>query len=329
MSSGFSSDSGLAIRTVSRRTSSLGEPEPVEVGGPDERPVLHLDQPARRPARSRPGGAASATGSARGRTARTAARRAPRCSRRSGRPPRRGRTGSVTSGRQVGGSAVSVVAVGGDRAADRAQVRRRVGVGVDRHAGDPRGQVDRGGDRLAARAACRRTSRRRSRCRRRARRAAARPGPRRTPGAAGRRRARSAWTPRRAACAGARCGRSWSARSARPRSPPSVVVSDSSVVWPPITPAMPIGPLSSVISRSSADRLRRTSSRVVIFSPSRGPSYDDRAGELVAVVAVHRLAELEHHVVGDVDAQRDRPHPGELDPPGDVPRASARPGRSR
>ena len=50
------------------------------------------------------------------------------------------------------------------------------------------------------------------------------------------------------------------------------------------------------------------------------PAYDDRAGQLVAVVAVDRLAELEHHVVGDVDGQRDRPHAGELDPAGDVPR---------
>ena len=47
-----------------------------------------------------------------------------------------------------------------------------------------------------------------------------------------------------------------------------VVVSLSSVVWPPMTPAMPIGPVSSVISRSSADSVRVTSSRVVSFSPS-------------------------------------------------------------
>ena len=45
-------------------------------------------------------------------------------------------------------------------------------------------------------------------------------------------------------------------------------------------------------------------------------SYDDRAGELVAVVAVDRLAQLEHHVVGDVDRQRDRPHARELDAAG-------------
>ena len=47
-----------------------------------------------------------------------------------------------------------------------------------------------------------------------------------------------------------------------------VVVDEISVVAPPITPASPIGPVSSVISRSSADSVRVTSSRVVSFSPS-------------------------------------------------------------
>ena len=47
-----------------------------------------------------------------------------------------------------------------------------------------------------------------------------------------------------------------------------LVVPDSSVVCPPITPAIPIGPVSSVISRSSADSVRFTSSRVVSVSPS-------------------------------------------------------------
>ena len=35
-----------------------------------------------------------------------------------------------------------------------------------------------------------------------------------------------------------------------------------------------------------------------------------RAGERVQVERVHRLAQLEHHIVGNVDQQRDRPHPG-------------------
>ena len=40
--------------------------------------------------------------------------------------------------------------------------------------------------------------------------------------------------------------------------------------------------------------------------PRGGAADADRAGELVGVVAVDRAAELEHHVVGDVDGQRDR-----------------------
>jgi hypothetical protein len=63
-----------------------------------------------------------------------------------------------------------------------------------------------------------------------------------------------------------------------------VVVAESSVVCPPMTPARPIGPESSVISRSSGDSVRSTSSRVVRVSPSaarrtrigpcsRSPSY--------------------------------------------------------
>ena len=57
-----------------------------------------------------------------------------------------------------------------------------------------------------------------------------------------------------------------------------VVLAESSVVAPPITPARPIGPESSVISRSSADSVRSTPSSVVSRSPARGPSYHDRAG---------------------------------------------------
>ena len=48
----------------------------------------------------------------------------------------------------------------------------------------------------------------------------------------------------------------------------AVVSAETSVVSPPMTPAIPIGPESSVISRSSAVSVRRTPSRVVISSPS-------------------------------------------------------------
>ena len=47
-----------------------------------------------------------------------------------------------------------------------------------------------------------------------------------------------------------------------------------------------------------------------------GTAYDEGSLEPVAVVAVDRPADLEHHVVGDVDGQRDRPHPGQADPRG-------------
>ena len=47
----------------------------------------------------------------------------------------------------------------------------------------------------------------------------------------------------------------------------SVVFSSISTWAAPITPAMPTGPPSSVMSRSSGSSVRTTSSRVVIFSP--------------------------------------------------------------
>ena len=59
------------------------------------------------------------------------------------------------------------------------------------------------------------------------------------------------------------------------------------------------------------------------------PTHPDRTRELVAVVAVDRLPELEHHVVGDVDGQRDRPHAGQLDADARATTGSAQPGRSR
>ncbi len=63
----------------------------------------------------------------------------------------------------------------------------------------------------------------------------------------------------------------------------SVTGSRISVVAPPITPARPIGPLLSQISRSSADSFRLTPSSVVSVSPSAarrtwiGPSTRSRS----------------------------------------------------
>jgi hypothetical protein len=47
-----------------------------------------------------------------------------------------------------------------------------------------------------------------------------------------------------------------------------VVVALSSVVWPPMTPARPMTPESSVMTRSSGLSTRFTSSRVVSVSPA-------------------------------------------------------------
>ncbi len=43
----------------------------------------------------------------------------------------------------------------------------------------------------------------------------------------------------------------------------------------------------------------------------RGTAHDEPAADLVQIVAVDGLAQLEHHVVGDVDHQRNRPDAGE------------------
>ncbi len=50
---------------------------------------------------------------------------------------------------------------------------------------------------------------------------------------------------------------------------------------------------------------------------------DDRPGEPVAIEAMDGLTGLQHHVVGDVDGQRDRPHSGQLNPPRHPPRAGS------
>ena len=47
-----------------------------------------------------------------------------------------------------------------------------------------------------------------------------------------------------------------------------VVLSDTSEIWPPITPAMPDGPSASHTSAISGSNSRSTSSRVTILSPA-------------------------------------------------------------
>ena len=64
----------------------------------------------------------------------------------------------------------------------------------------------------------------------------------------------------------------------------------------------------------SASSVRSTPSSVVSRSPSRGAADDQRpSAEAIEIEGVHRLADLEHHVVGDVDDDVDRPHAGRLE----------------
>ncbi len=80
-----------------------------------------------------------------------------------------------------------------------------------------------------------------------------------------------------------------------------------------------------MISRSSVERARRVPSSVVRVSPCARPTDHDRPLQPVTVVAVDRVAQLEHHVVRDVDGERDRAHPGQLH----APRQPAGAGRGR
>ena len=86
-----------------------------------------------------------------------------------------------------------------------------------------------------------------------------------------------------------------------------VVLSETSEIWPPMIPAMPLGPSASHTIAMSGSSVRSTPSSVVIFSPVARPAHDDLvAAHLVEVERVHRLAGGEHHVVRDVHDVRDR-----------------------
>ena len=79
--------------------------------------------------------------------------------------------------------------------------------------------------------------------------------------------------------------------------------------------------MSSQITMSSGSSARSTPSRVVSFSPASARRTTSGAGDPVGVEGVHRLAQLEHHVVGDVDGQRDAADAG-----GDRAAAASTPG---
>ena len=101
----------------------------------------------------------------------------------------------------------------------------------------------------------------------------------------------------------------------------AVVPSPISVDAPPMTAARPIGPVSSVISRSSVGQLPRDAVQGGELLALAGQPDGDRPGDGVAVEGVHRLAELEHHVVGDVDGQGDAADGGLREPAAHPPRA--------
>ena len=76
---------------------------------------------------------------------------------------------------------------------------------------------------------------------------------------------------------------------------------------PPMIPPMPVGPSASQTSTASASNTRSSPSSVTSRSPSRARrTCSAGPGDPVEVVGVHRLAEQQHHVVGDVDDVADR-----------------------
>ena len=74
---------------------------------------------------------------------------------------------------------------------------------------------------------------------------------------------------------------------------------------------------SAMTSMSGVERRARRRRACACVSPGRGAADDERpAGQPLEVERVHRLAELEHHVVGDVDDVVDRADAGGLEPLG-------------
>ena len=139
----------------------------------------------------------------------------------------------------------------------------------------------------------------------------------------GRRRARIGPTLR---SSGRACG--WSraptrAGTRRSRARSASWSADTSVGAPPMTPAMATARSRSAMTSIVSSSVRVWPSSVVSVSPARarrtrisGPA------ELRDVERVHRMAQLEHHVVGDVDDVVDGPDAGGGEPIG-------QPGRRR
>ena len=77
-------------------------------------------------------------------------------------------------------------------------------------------------------------------------------------------------------------------------------------VGAPITPPMAVARVSSAMTSVSASAYDRPSS-VVSVSAARAPHDNGRPGQARVIERVHRVAQLEQHVVGDVDDVADRP----------------------
>ena len=84
---------------------------------------------------------------------------------------------------------------------------------------------------------------------------------------------------------------------------------------PPMTPATACGFSASAMTSISGSSARSRPSSVLMRSPVSGAADTNfTSRELVEVERVHRLAELEQHVVGDVDDVVDRANAGGLQP---------------
>ena len=97
----------------------------------------------------------------------------------------------------------------------------------------------------------------------------------------------------------------------------SVVPSCTSASAPPMIPAIACGAPLGVADEQVVGRERPLDAveRRHPLAASASRTTRPRPGEPVEVERVQRLAPLEQHVVRDVDDVRDRPHPGEHEPP--------------
>ena len=94
-----------------------------------------------------------------------------------------------------------------------------------------------------------------------------------------------------------------------------VVPSPTSVPAPPMIPASPIGALAvGDDEHPLVDRALDVVDRLERLARASAAHDDLAAGDRVGVVGVHRLPELVHDVVRDVDDRADRAHPGGDEP---------------